>query len=111
VAVHNVPGVDHHQLFALDPHVRAVAQAMNLHLGGAPAREMAGGKRRRPCTGNGSGAQGYPRSIRRGSSSCSSCAGKNIRDTVYFGAFGAALALAEKFTLTISARYPWGCGS
>jgi hypothetical protein len=37
VAVHNVPGIDHYRIFAQDRHVRAVAQAMNLHLNGTPA--------------------------------------------------------------------------
>ncbi len=36
VAVHNVPGIDHDRIFAEDRHVRAVAGAMNLHLGGPP---------------------------------------------------------------------------
>jgi amino acid adenylation domain-containing protein len=39
VAVHNVPGVDHLKIFAHDRYVRAVADAMNLHLGGGVARK------------------------------------------------------------------------
>jgi len=36
VAVHNVPGIDHDRIFAEDRHVRSVAAAMHLHLGGSP---------------------------------------------------------------------------
>jgi hypothetical protein len=56
VAVHNIPGVDHHKIFARDRHVQAVAEAMNLHLGGAAAREK--GRRKLQAAAHGTSGPG-----------------------------------------------------
>jgi thioesterase domain-containing protein len=72
VAVHNVPGVDHHKIFAHDRHVRAVAEAMALHLASGENDR----KRRRPARRSGRGV-GYPEKSAL-DVGCSSV-GKNMR--------------------------------